>query len=59
VPHDDLHLEKFNLRYVPNSLEADQKRSRIELSRELLQMLEQDQQHEFEQISTEEQKLFF
>jgi hypothetical protein len=21
--HDDLHLEKFNLRYVPHSLEAD------------------------------------
>jgi hypothetical protein len=43
VLHDDLYLEKFNLYYVPHSLEADQKRSRVELSRELLQMLEQDQ----------------
>jgi hypothetical protein len=52
VFHDDLHLEKFNLRYVPHSLEADQKRSRVELSRELLQILNQDQQYEFEHILT-------
>jgi hypothetical protein len=50
VLHNDLHLEKFNLRYVPHSLEADQKRSRVELSQELLQILEQDQQYEFEHI---------
>jgi hypothetical protein len=43
VLHNDLHLEKFNLRDVPHSLEADQKRSRVELSREHLQILEQDQ----------------
>jgi hypothetical protein len=48
--YDDLHLEKFNLRSVPHSLEANQKRSRVELSRELLQILEQDQQYEFEHI---------
>jgi hypothetical protein len=42
VFHDDLYLEKFNLRYVPHSLEANQKRSWVELSRELLQILEQD-----------------
>jgi hypothetical protein len=41
--HDDLHLEKFNLRYVPHSLEANRNRSRVELSRELLQILEQGQ----------------
>jgi hypothetical protein len=46
--HDDLHLEKFSLRSVPHSLEADQKRSQVELFRELLQILEQDQQYEFE-----------
>jgi hypothetical protein len=34
-------LEKFNLRYVPYSLESDQKRSRVELSWQLLQRLEQ------------------
>jgi hypothetical protein len=38
--HDDLHLEKFNLPYVPHSLRADRKRSRVSLSRELLQILE-------------------
>jgi hypothetical protein len=32
VLHNNLHLEKFNLRYVPYSLESDQKRSRVELS---------------------------
>jgi transposase len=41
--HDNLHLEKFSLRDVPHSLEADQRRSRIESSRELLQTLEQAQ----------------
>jgi hypothetical protein len=44
VLHNDLHLEKFNLPSVPHSLEADQKQSRVELSRRLLQILEQDQQ---------------
>jgi hypothetical protein len=29
VLHDDLHLEKFILRRVPYSLEADQKQSRV------------------------------
>jgi hypothetical protein len=32
VLHDDLHLEKFNLCYVPHSLEADQKRWLVEFS---------------------------
>jgi hypothetical protein len=59
VLRDDLHLEKFNLRYVPHSLEADQKRSRVELSRELLQVLEQDQQYEFEHILTGDESWFF
>jgi transposase len=40
VLHDDLRLEKFNLRRVPHSLEANQKRPRLELSRELLQIPE-------------------
>jgi hypothetical protein len=52
VLHGDFHLEKFNLRYVPHSLEADQKRPRVELSGKLLQILEQNQQYEFEHIST-------
>jgi hypothetical protein len=43
VLHNDLYLEKFNLRHVLHSLEADQKRSQVELSGELLQILEQDQ----------------
>jgi hypothetical protein len=52
VLHDDLYLKKINLGHVRHSLEADEKRSRIELSRELLQILEQDQQYEFEHILT-------
>jgi hypothetical protein len=59
VLHDDLHLEKFNLRYVPHSLEADQKRLMVELSRELLHMLEQNQQYEFEHILTADESCFF
>jgi hypothetical protein len=52
VLHDDSHLEMFNLRYVPHSLEGDQKRSRVKLSRGVLQILEYNQQYEFEYILT-------
>jgi hypothetical protein len=57
--HDDLHWEKFNRCYVPHSLEADQKRSRVELSREPLQILEQDQQYVFEYRLTGDESWFF
>jgi hypothetical protein len=59
VLHDDLHLENFNLRYVPHSREADQKRSRVELSQELLQRLERTQQYEFERVLTGDESWFF
>jgi hypothetical protein len=59
VFHGELHLEKFNLPDVPHSLEADEKRSRADLSRELLQILEQDQQCEFEHILTGDESWFF
>jgi hypothetical protein len=58
VLYDDLHLEKFHLRHVPPSVEADQKRSRVELSRALLQILEQDQQYGFEYILTRDESWF-
>jgi sensor histidine kinase regulating citrate/malate metabolism len=51
--------KKFNLGHVPHSLEADQKRSPVELSRELLQMFEQDQEHEFEHKLTGDESWFF
>jgi hypothetical protein len=59
VPHHDLHLEKFNFRYVPHTLESNQKRPRVEHSRELFQILEQDQQNEFEHLLTGDKSLFF
>jgi hypothetical protein len=59
VLHDDLHLEKFNLRYIPHSLEDDQKRSRVELSEELLEILQQDRQNNFEHILTGDESWFF
>jgi hypothetical protein len=59
VLHDDLHLEKFDLRHIPHALEAAQKRSRVELSRELLQTLEQDCHYEFEHILTRDESWFF
>jgi hypothetical protein len=43
VLHDDLHPENFNLCFSLHSLESNQKRPRVELSRELLQILGQDQ----------------
>jgi hypothetical protein len=58
VLYDDLHLEKFNLRHVPHSLRADQKRSWVELSREFLQILKQGQQYEFEHILTAHESWF-
>jgi hypothetical protein len=57
--HDDLHLEKFILHFVPHSLKADQKRSPVELSRELLQILEQNQRYEFEHILIADESCFF
>jgi hypothetical protein len=59
VLHDDLDLKKFSLRYVPHSLEADQKRSRVELSGEHLHMLEQNSQYEFQHILTGDESWFF
>jgi hypothetical protein len=59
VLHDDLHLKKFNLCCVLHSLEADLKRLRVELSRELLQTAEQNQQYEFEYILTRDESWFF
>jgi hypothetical protein len=52
VLQDDLHLEKLNFRYVPHSLEADQKQLRVKLSQELLHILKQNQQCEDEHILT-------
>jgi hypothetical protein len=57
--HDDWHLKKFNLLYIPHSLDADQKRPRVELSRELLQVPGQDQQYEFDHILTGNESCFF
>jgi hypothetical protein len=34
VLHDDLRLEKFNLRYIPHLLETNQKQARVERSPE-------------------------
>jgi hypothetical protein len=59
VLHDELHLEKFNLRHVSHSQEANQKPPRVELSRELLQILEQDQQYEFKHLLTGDESRFF
>jgi hypothetical protein len=59
VLHDDLHVEKFNLCYIPHSLETDQKRLRVELSPQLLQIPEQDQQREFEYMLTGDESWFF
>jgi hypothetical protein len=59
VLHDNLHLEEFNLRYVPHSLKANQRRWRVKLFREPLQILEHDQQYEFERILTGDKSWFF
>jgi hypothetical protein len=59
VLNDDLYSEKVNLRCVSHSLEVDQKRPRVKLSRELLQILEQDQQYEFGHILTRGKSWFF
>jgi hypothetical protein len=59
VLHDDSHLNRFNLRYVPHSLEADQKPSPFELSRGLLQIVKQEQQDDFEHILTGDESLSF
>jgi hypothetical protein len=59
VLYDDLRLEKFNLRDIPHSLEDDQKRSRVDLSEELLEILQQDGQYNFQHILTGDESWFF
>jgi hypothetical protein len=52
-------LKKFDVHHVPHSLEADQRQSRVELSRKLLQIFEQNQQYDLKHLLTGDESWFF
>jgi hypothetical protein len=47
ILHDVLYFEKFNLRWVPHSLDSNQKAERVTLSHRLLEILEKDEENDF------------
>jgi hypothetical protein len=59
ILHDVLHLKKFNLRWVPHSLSADQKAERVSVSREMLTILESEKCHDFDTILTGDESWFY
>jgi hypothetical protein len=52
ILHDVLRLKKFNLRWVPHSLDNAQNAERVSLSTNLLKILKEDQKSEFAQVIT-------
>jgi transposase len=59
ILHNDLGLTKLHLRWVPHTLNADQKNERMSLSSQLLAILQQEQQIEFERVLTGDESWFF
>jgi histone-lysine N-methyltransferase SETMAR len=55
----DLGLHKFNLRWVPHTLDETQKRNRVTLCSQLLTIFQQDQQNNFERIITGDESWFY
>jgi hypothetical protein len=56
--HDELALQKFNLRWVPHTLDFAQKRNRVTFSRALLELLRREQENNFEHVVTGDESWF-
>jgi histone-lysine N-methyltransferase SETMAR len=52
ILHQELKLYKRNLRWVPHSLTIEQKKSRVELSKQLLKILRNEESSEFRHLLT-------
>jgi transposase len=59
ILHDNLGMKKLNLRWVPHSLDANQKGERVALSHELLAVLERDRRNQFRNVVTGDESWFF
>jgi histone-lysine N-methyltransferase SETMAR len=59
ILHDVLHLQKFNLRWIPHSLDDPHKTERVSLSRDLLTVLKKDQRKGFAQVITGDESWFY
>jgi hypothetical protein len=59
VLHEALGLTKFDLRWVPHTLDADQMAERVDLSHQLLQVLRSDEEQNFKNIVTGDESWFF
>jgi histone-lysine N-methyltransferase SETMAR len=59
ILHDDLRMKKFKLRWVPHTLDANQKDKRMTLSHELLAVLESDRRNHFRNVITGNESWFF
>jgi len=59
ILHNSLGLKKFARRWVPHDLTRAQKHERVSCSREILDVLEQDEVFEFQHIATGDESWFF
>jgi hypothetical protein len=58
ILHDVLHREKFILRWVPHSLDSNQKTERVTFSHGLLEILKKDDENNFQNILTGDESCF-
>jgi hypothetical protein len=59
ISHDVLHSKKFNLRWVPHSLDDTPKAERISLSADLVRVLKENQKTEFGNFITGDESWFY
>jgi transposase len=59
ILHDVLQVKKFNLRWVPHSLDDAQKAERVSLSTDILRVLKENQKTDFVNIIAGDKSLFY
>jgi histone-lysine N-methyltransferase SETMAR len=59
VLHDDLGLQKFNCRWIPHTLSQEQFQERVDVSEELLRMLQLIGEDHFNTVITGDESWFF
>jgi hypothetical protein len=59
ILREDLALQQFSLRWVPQRLDSTQKQNRVTFSRALLEVLRREQQNNFDHVITGDESWFF
>jgi transposase len=59
ILREDLALQKFNLRWVPDTLDSAQKQNRVTFSHALLEVLRREQRTNFDYVITGDEACFF